>query len=228
MTILVCILTSQIFDLFDFFCSFCLEYCSLTLPTSPALVYFFRYGNCILFDRQSFQYHSDRQQWGAVPKHTGSWNWKNYNDGRRESGGAGGAACVAWGLPLLLLQMLSEKNVRFFMSDSVTEVRGVDGKVTDPNMLSHNKNTVLPSHCSSVLKVKEVVLKSAKVIPADVLIVGIGECAGGISMIISIHIFLISISPNTQILFLSFFHQGSNQTQTFCVAAKYRWTRGTL
>lgn len=56
----------------------------------------------------------------------------------------GGAACVAWGLLLLLLQMLSEKNVRFFMSDSVTEVRGVDGKVTDPNMLSHNKNTVLP------------------------------------------------------------------------------------
>lgn len=67
--------------------------------------------------------------------------------GERErwgGGGKGGAACVTWGLPLLILQMLSEKNVRFFMSDSVTEVRGVDGKVTDPNMLSHNKNTVLP------------------------------------------------------------------------------------
>ncbi|XP_042370460.1 apoptosis-inducing factor 3-like, partial [Plectropomus leopardus] len=48
------------------------------------------------------------------------------------------------------MTMLSEKNVRFYMNDNVTEVRGVDGKV------------------------KEVVLKSGKVIPADVLIVGIG------------------------------------------------------
>lgn len=30
---------------------------------------------------------------------------------------------------LLFLQMLSEKNVRFYMNDNVTEVRGVDGKV---------------------------------------------------------------------------------------------------
>ncbi|XP_070699220.1 apoptosis-inducing factor 3-like [Pempheris klunzingeri] len=48
------------------------------------------------------------------------------------------------------LTMLSEQNVKFYMNDNVTEVRGVDGKV------------------------KEVVLKSEKVIPADVLIVGIG------------------------------------------------------
>lgn len=47
--------------------------------------------------------------------------------------------------------MLTEKNVRFYMNDSVLEVRGQDGKV------------------------KEVVLKSAKVLPADVFIVGIGE-----------------------------------------------------
>eukprot|EP00064_Thunnus_orientalis_P018759 superscaffoldBa00004425_g18865 len=47
-------------------------------------------------------------------------------------------------------RMLSEKNIRFFMNDNVTEVRGVNGKV------------------------KEVTLKSGKVIPADVLIVGIG------------------------------------------------------
>ncbi|KAK5858742.1 hypothetical protein PBY51_002859 [Eleginops maclovinus] len=46
--------------------------------------------------------------------------------------------------------MLSEKNVKFYMNDNVTEIKGVDGKV------------------------KEVVLKSGKVIPADVLIVGIG------------------------------------------------------
>lgn len=52
---------------------------------------------------------------------------------------------------LLLLQMLAEKNVKFYMNDSVTEVRGQDGKV------------------------KEVVLKSARVLPADVFIVGIGE-----------------------------------------------------
>uniref|UniRef100_A0A7N6A145 Rieske domain-containing protein n=1 Tax=Anabas testudineus TaxID=64144 RepID=A0A7N6A145_ANATE len=43
------------------------------------------------------------------------------------------------------------KNVRFYMNDNVTEVRGVDGKV------------------------KEVMLKSGKVLPADVLIVGIGK-----------------------------------------------------
>ncbi|XP_062289413.1 apoptosis-inducing factor 3-like [Scomber scombrus] len=48
------------------------------------------------------------------------------------------------------MMMLSEKNIRFFMNDNVIEVKGVDGKV------------------------KEVVLKSGKVIPADVLIIGIG------------------------------------------------------
>ncbi|TWW75062.1 apoptosis-inducing factor 3 [Takifugu flavidus] len=48
------------------------------------------------------------------------------------------------------MMMLTEKNVRFYMNDSVLEVRGQDGKV------------------------KEVVLKSAKVLPADVFIVGIG------------------------------------------------------
>uniref|UniRef100_A0A8C6L3J5 Apoptosis inducing factor mitochondria associated 5 n=1 Tax=Nothobranchius furzeri TaxID=105023 RepID=A0A8C6L3J5_NOTFU len=47
--------------------------------------------------------------------------------------------------------MLLEKDVRFHMIDSVTEIRGMNGKV------------------------KEVVLKSGKVIPTDVLIVGIGE-----------------------------------------------------
>lgn len=47
--------------------------------------------------------------------------------------------------------MLADKNVRFYMNDSVMEVRGQDGKV------------------------KEVVLKSAKVLPAEVLIVGVGE-----------------------------------------------------
>ncbi|XP_068572206.1 apoptosis-inducing factor 3-like [Cebidichthys violaceus] len=48
------------------------------------------------------------------------------------------------------LAMLSENNVKFYMNDNVTDIKGVDGKV------------------------KEVVLKSGKVIPADVLIVGIG------------------------------------------------------
>ncbi|XP_059207065.1 apoptosis-inducing factor 3 [Centropristis striata] len=48
------------------------------------------------------------------------------------------------------MKMLSEKNVKFFMNDNVTEIRGVEGKV------------------------KFVALKSGKVIPADVLIVGIG------------------------------------------------------
>ncbi|KAI4813702.1 hypothetical protein KUCAC02_002935 [Chaenocephalus aceratus] len=56
------------------------------------------------------------------------------------------AACLGHTSPLLL----SEKNLKFYMNDNVTEIKGVDGKV------------------------KEVVLKSGKVIPADVLIVCIG------------------------------------------------------
>ncbi|XP_030602510.1 apoptosis-inducing factor 3 [Archocentrus centrarchus] len=50
----------------------------------------------------------------------------------------------------LTMLMLTEKNVKFYMNDNVTEVRGTNGKV------------------------KDIVLKSGKVIPADVLIVGIG------------------------------------------------------
>lgn len=52
---------------------------------------------------------------------------------------------------MLLLQMLAEKKVTFYMNESVMEVRGREGKV------------------------KEVVLRSATVLPADVFIVGIGE-----------------------------------------------------
>uniref|UniRef100_A0A668A746 Apoptosis inducing factor mitochondria associated 5 n=1 Tax=Myripristis murdjan TaxID=586833 RepID=A0A668A746_9TELE len=48
--------------------------------------------------------------------------------------------------------MLEGKKVKFYMNDNVTEVRGANGKV------------------------KEVVLKSGIVIPAEVLIVGIGKC----------------------------------------------------
>ncbi|XP_028277925.1 apoptosis-inducing factor 3 [Parambassis ranga] len=50
----------------------------------------------------------------------------------------------------MTMMMLSERDVKFFMNDSVTEIKGMNGKV------------------------KEVVLKSGKVIPADVLIVGVG------------------------------------------------------
>ncbi|XP_030009369.1 apoptosis-inducing factor 3-like [Sphaeramia orbicularis] len=50
----------------------------------------------------------------------------------------------------ITMKMLSDKNVKFYMNDNVTEVRHENGKV------------------------KEVVLKSGKVVPAQVLIVGIG------------------------------------------------------
>ncbi|KAF7206412.1 apoptosis-inducing factor 3-like, partial [Nothobranchius furzeri] len=50
-----------------------------------------------------------------------------------------------------MLETPEDKDVRFHMIDSVTEIRGMNGKV------------------------KEVVLKSGKVIPTDVLIVGIGS-----------------------------------------------------
>ncbi|XP_076024925.1 apoptosis-inducing factor 3 [Genypterus blacodes] len=48
------------------------------------------------------------------------------------------------------IKMLSGRNVRFYMNDNVTEMRGVDGEV------------------------KEVVCKSGAVVPADVVIVGVG------------------------------------------------------
>uniref|UniRef100_A0A3P9L5S1 Apoptosis inducing factor mitochondria associated 5 n=1 Tax=Oryzias latipes TaxID=8090 RepID=A0A3P9L5S1_ORYLA len=51
----------------------------------------------------------------------------------------------------ITMMMLSEYNIKFYMNDIVTEIKGVNGKV------------------------KEVVLKSGKVIPTDVLIVGIGS-----------------------------------------------------
>uniref|UniRef100_A0A8C9RAF3 Apoptosis inducing factor mitochondria associated 5 n=1 Tax=Scleropages formosus TaxID=113540 RepID=A0A8C9RAF3_SCLFO len=50
-----------------------------------------------------------------------------------------------------LLKMLAEKNVKFYMNDSITEIKGEKGKV------------------------KEVVLKSGVVLPADVLIIGIAS-----------------------------------------------------
>ncbi|XP_061596832.1 apoptosis-inducing factor 3 [Cololabis saira] len=51
----------------------------------------------------------------------------------------------------ITMKMLSDKDIKFYMNDSVIEIKGVNGKV------------------------KEVVLKSGKVVPADVLIVGIGS-----------------------------------------------------
>ncbi|XP_036392408.1 apoptosis inducing factor mitochondria associated 4 [Megalops cyprinoides] len=50
----------------------------------------------------------------------------------------------------MTMQMLKEKKVEFYMSDGVAEIRGKDGKV------------------------KEVVLKSGVVLPADVVVAGIG------------------------------------------------------
>uniref|UniRef100_A0A665TTC2 Apoptosis inducing factor mitochondria associated 5 n=1 Tax=Echeneis naucrates TaxID=173247 RepID=A0A665TTC2_ECHNA len=52
---------------------------------------------------------------------------------------------------VMMLETPEDQNVRFYMNDNVVEVKGENGKV------------------------KEVVLKSGKVIPAEVLIVGIGE-----------------------------------------------------
>ncbi|XP_042562290.1 apoptosis-inducing factor 3 [Clupea harengus] len=80
---------------------------------------------------------------------------------------------------ILMLQILEEKGVTFYMNDSVTEIRG------------ENK------------KVKEIVLKSGTVIPADVLIVGIG------------------VTPNAECL------QGSNITmdgKNFVLVDKYMRT----
>lgn len=37
---------------------------------------------------------------------------------------------------MLPLQMLSEKNVRFYMNDNVTEIRGINGKVKEKNKIA--------------------------------------------------------------------------------------------
>ncbi|XP_056329563.1 apoptosis inducing factor mitochondria associated 4 [Danio aesculapii] len=50
----------------------------------------------------------------------------------------------------MTMQMLEEKNVKFYTSNGMTEIRGENGKV------------------------KEVVLKNGEVLPADIIIVGIG------------------------------------------------------
>ncbi|XP_027129039.1 apoptosis-inducing factor 3 isoform X2 [Larimichthys crocea] len=50
-----------------------------------------------------------------------------------------------------IMKILLEKNVKFHMSDHVTEIKGVDGKV------------------------KEVMLRSGKIVPADIVVVGIGS-----------------------------------------------------
>ena len=98
--------------------------------------------------------------------------------------------------------MLTEKKVKFYMNDMVTEVRGEEGKVQHRGHCAVCVNTsvqcqaspdcrpslqggmcAFPSswsvpRCVCVcvcLQVKDVVLKSGNVIPADVLIVGIGE-----------------------------------------------------
>ncbi|XP_062393426.1 apoptosis-inducing factor 3 [Sardina pilchardus] len=80
---------------------------------------------------------------------------------------------------ILMLQILEEKGVTFYMNDSVTEIRGEDKKV------------------------KEIILKSGTVIPADILIVGIG------------------VIPNSEVL------QGSNVTmdaKNFVPVDKYMRT----
>lgn len=88
--------------------------------------------------------------------------------------------------PRSFLQMLSEKDVKFYMNDNVMEIKGVNGKVKY-RATHEQKISVLelakmsinkPLVCLIVLfsfKVKEVVLKSGNVVPADVLIVGVGE-----------------------------------------------------
>lgn len=47
---------------------------------------------------------------------------------------------------VLPLQMLSEKNVTFYMNDNVTEVRGVDGKVKQMLAGSVKSNSDLSKH----------------------------------------------------------------------------------
>lgn len=80
------------------------------------------------------------------------------------------------------------------MNDNVTEIRGVNGKVEEKLcfwfiltkfwiLLKCKKNPSFSCFVSLFSsKVKEVVLKSGEVIPADALIVGIGEWNADIVM----------------------------------------------
>lgn len=98
-------------------------------------VLFNRDGSCVISVGQSLQYHCDWQQWASIPEHAGSGGRQNNNDGNS-------CNCLHptffFFLPtghsvypsfLLFLQMLSEYNIKFYMNDIVTEIKGVNGKV---------------------------------------------------------------------------------------------------
>lgn len=149
-----------------------------------------RDGNCIISNRKSLQYHSSRQHWTTIPEHTGSWNWKSHNDGK---------------LPMGEVERVANKScipsVQWVdcsaSSDAVREERQIlhewqrsrdqryqwQGKVEKQDRTMRNICYTMwfgfilfiLVYCPLFIQVTEVVLKSAHVIPADVLIVGIGE-----------------------------------------------------
>uniref|UniRef100_A0AAV2J9I7 Rieske domain-containing protein n=1 Tax=Knipowitschia caucasica TaxID=637954 RepID=A0AAV2J9I7_KNICA len=72
----------------------------------------------------------------------------------------------------ITLQMLAEKGVKFHMNEFVTEIRGANGTVNSHITVRLYKSRRLKMFVC--FQLKDVVLKSGAVIPADVLIVGIG------------------------------------------------------
>lgn len=72
--------------------------------------------------------------------------------------------------------MLEEKNVRFYMNNGLAEIQGENGKV---RLHRFKKNSIMDvlKHCHNafVFQVKQVILQNGGVLPADVVIVGIGK-----------------------------------------------------
>lgn len=98
--------------------------------------------------------------------------------------------CLALGQSLthypcssLLVQMFENNRVKFYMQTEVSELRAQEGKVGF-SLLLLLLLVFLPvlRNCAHLLthslpQLQEVVLKSSKVLRADVCVVGIGECA---------------------------------------------------
>ena len=81
--------------------------------------------------------------------------------------------------------MFENNRVKFYMRTEVSELRAQEGKVgPSPHPLPRSVPSPLcpgaGPHCSPACspQLKEVVLKSSKVVRADVCVVGIGEWAG--------------------------------------------------
>lgn len=157
------------------------------LPLCVCFIIFYhillnRDGGRIVFVGQSLQYHCDWQQWASVPEHAGSGGRQNNDDGNS-------CNCLHPNYFYQQLILITHHSTCFYRcwqrttSNFTWMTWWQKSKVW---MARWGADTFVTFILGFVLnvwtlwflihwKVKEVVLKSGKVIPTDVLIVGIGE-----------------------------------------------------